>query len=358
MKSSAQFSAGDVVEVRRKDEILATLDESGQLDKLPFMPEMFAFCGKQFRVDKRAHKTCDTVNDYRNRRMRETVHLAGLRCDGGAHGGCQAGCLLYWKEAWLKRPGSETIAEPRSSGAPPATESNVAAGTRRLDSDGHELYICQSTQVPAATEPQSEWDLRQYIEDYTSGNVGLRRIAAGFFFAGYRRMVNLGIGLGPLLRWLYDGVQRVRHGTPYPLRPGRLPAGSPTPVENLNLQPGEWVRVKSYEAILATCDVALNNRGMCFDKEMVPYCGGVYRVLRRVTRIINERTGKMVEMKTPCIILDTVVCESKYGECRLFCPRAIYPYWREIWLERVDQAHAPKPERAVWFATAGDQGAR
>jgi hypothetical protein len=33
--------------------------------------------------------------------MTDTVHLSDLRCDGSAHAGCQAGCLLFWKEAWL-----------------------------------------------------------------------------------------------------------------------------------------------------------------------------------------------------------------------------------------------------------------
>ncbi len=34
------------------------------------------------------------------------VRGAGSRCDGTAHGGCQTACLLYWKEAWLKRRGT------------------------------------------------------------------------------------------------------------------------------------------------------------------------------------------------------------------------------------------------------------
>jgi hypothetical protein len=69
-------------------------------------------------------------------------------------------------------------------------------------------------------------------------------------------------------------------------------------------------------------------------------------VLRRVDKIINDKTGQMREMKTPCVILDSVICESRYSECRLFCPRSIYPYWREIWLERVGPApaNAPAPE--------------
>ena len=77
------------------------------------------------------------------------------------------------------------------------------------------------------------------------------------------------------------------------------------------------------------------NRGMYWDAELVPYCGGTYRVLRRITKIINEQTGKMMEMKTPCITLDTVTCQARYSPCRMFCPRAMYPDWREIWLERV-----------------------
>ena len=38
-----------------------------------------------------------------SRRLYDTVHLEGLRCTGQSHGGCQAQCFLFWKEAWLKR---------------------------------------------------------------------------------------------------------------------------------------------------------------------------------------------------------------------------------------------------------------
>ena len=65
------------------------------------MPQMFEYCGKRFRVFKRAHKTCDTVNPVAGRRVPGGIHL-DLRCDGKAYGGCQAACLIFWKEAWLK----------------------------------------------------------------------------------------------------------------------------------------------------------------------------------------------------------------------------------------------------------------
>ena len=46
----------------------------------------------------------------------------------------------------------------------------------------------------------------------------------------------------------------------------------------------------------------------------------------------------MIRFKTDAIILKDAVCEARYAICRRFCPRAIYPYWREIWLERVPKA--------------------
>src|SRR5262245_23505536 len=52
-----KFFPGDMVEVRPLHEILATLDANGTLEKLPFMPEMTAFAGQQFRVTSRAFKT-------------------------------------------------------------------------------------------------------------------------------------------------------------------------------------------------------------------------------------------------------------------------------------------------------------
>jgi hypothetical protein len=83
---------GEMIEVRSKAEILAMLDERGRFDGMPFMPEMFQYCGQRFPVYKRAHKTCDTVSgDCRSLALEDGVHL-DLRCDGSAHGGCQAAC--------------------------------------------------------------------------------------------------------------------------------------------------------------------------------------------------------------------------------------------------------------------------
>ena len=97
------LKVGELVEVRSAEEIRATLDEHGELDELPFMPEMLAFCGRRLTVHKVAHKSCDNISRTGMRRMTDAVHLTESRCNGSAHGGCENACSLYWKEQWLKR---------------------------------------------------------------------------------------------------------------------------------------------------------------------------------------------------------------------------------------------------------------
>jgi hypothetical protein len=341
------LKAGEWVVVRSRQEILRTLDQNGRLEGLPFMPEMFAACGRRFRVYKRAHKTCDPPNGLQGRRMLSAVHLEEFRCNGEAHGGCQAKCLVFWKEAWLERvdgrngggardPGPS--ADAASGPDPVCTERDVVAGTRRRDEQdtpANPTYVCQSTQVHQATLPLSRWDLRQYVEDYTSGNVRLGQMLGSFLFFLSEQLASAGLGFGTPVRWAYDTIQKARGGTPYPARFGTIPLGSATPSAKLNLQKGELVEVRGYREILETLDENLNNRGMSFDAEMVPYCRGRYRVLDRVTQIINEKTGKMMRLRKDCIMLEGVVCTACYAKYRKFCPRSIYPYWREIWLDRV-----------------------
>jgi hypothetical protein len=56
-------------------------------------------------------------------------------------------------------------------------------------------------------------------------------------------------------------------------------------------------------------------------------------VLRHVNRIVDEGTGKIVRLPNDCVILEGVICPGDYHQ---YCPRSIYPFWREIWLRRVE----------------------
>ena len=70
---------------------------------------------------------------------------------------------------------------------------------------------------------------------------------------------------------------------------------------------------------------------------MLPFYGQTHTVTLRVGRFIDESWGEMIEMKSDAVILDGVVCSGYRSENRWFCPRAIYPWWRECWLSRVDR---------------------
>jgi hypothetical protein len=344
---SKRLRAGDLVEVRTKEEILATLDGHGQLKGLPFMPEMLRYCGKRLRVVKRAHKTCDTVNSTGGRWLGNAVHLEGARCDGEHHGGCQAECLIFWWEDWLKRvpengegalpAGPGETAEQGSSRQGPCSERELLAGALIPDAlpAAEPVYVCQATQLPRATKLLRWWDPRQYLEDYLSGNVGLWSMFCGFIYAVSYRLCESRIGYRLRFRALYDRFQKLRGGVLFPRKSGKIPLSEKTPSCTLDLKVGELVKVKSYDEILATVNIHNKNRGMFFDAEMVPFCGGTYRVLKRVGRIVDEKTGKMNNFKSEAIMLENVCCRSRYSDRRMFCPRAIYSLWKEIWLERV-----------------------
>jgi hypothetical protein len=49
-----KLRAEDSIEVKSKEENFRTLDMKGQLEGMPFMPQMFRFCGQRFNVYKRA----------------------------------------------------------------------------------------------------------------------------------------------------------------------------------------------------------------------------------------------------------------------------------------------------------------
>jgi hypothetical protein len=318
---------GDVVRVRTAEEIFGTLDERGRLDGLPFMPEMVRHCGQTYPVVSRADKTCDS--NYRLRRMRNTVHLSQLRCDGSAHDGCQAACLMYWKEAWLEQvpAGARGPASELNGDAQAFVERTLLPATVRASDDGEKAYRCQATEVTNSSTPLPGWRPDQYWRDVR--NWGLPKVLRGLLFESFnfvqditRRLVKHGLMPRRLL---------FREGRFYPFLVGRLEKSS-SAATRLDLQPGDRVRIKSRAEIVDTIDRTNRNRGLTFDVEMLRYCGQTARVQARVNQLIDEQTGKMIRIKSDCLILENVVCKADFHR---FCTKATYPYWREAWLEKI-----------------------
>ena len=324
---------GELVRVRSASEIFATLDERGMLDGLPFMPEMLKYCGRTLPVTQRADATC--AGDGLVRNMPDTVHLRSIRCDGSFHDGCQAACLMYWKEAWLER--AERPAASQRQGLDEREQAFVDEAlipATKVVGDhepGGPRYRCQATEIPQATTTLRTRDLSRYRRDLS--NWKLPKIV-------------LGLVVEAINKWQAFSASRlpkrlqVAGGERFPFVLGKLEKGKTPKGEPLDLQPGELVRIKSKREIVATLDRSNRNRGLSFDHEMARFCGRTARVRSRVTRLIEEKNGEMVEIKSDCIILEGVVCP---GDFHLFCTRGIYHYWREIWLERIDAPddHAP-----------------
>jgi hypothetical protein len=323
-RSGRPLRRGDVVQVRSAVEILATLDADGSLEGVPFMPEMLRNVGRRYTVVARVERACDTIHKTGVRRMPATVLLDDLRCNGLAHGGCQAGCRLYWKEAWLERVtstnGLASSADPTAGGAQARLEALTRGGTRALR-DGEEVYRCQATEFFRVTEAIGWWNVRSFVREVTCGNVDIV-----LFVRVMSRVV------------VEEVRRRLGFWNPMPLPRSEGSRGLPPSAQ---IAPGDLVRIRSKEGIAETLDAASKNRGLWFDHEMVPYCGEVHSVSRRVERFVDDRTGRLVTLKSDCFVLDDVVCTSYCSYGRWFCPRAIYPWWRQCWLEPVDGESRP-----------------
>jgi hypothetical protein len=317
--------AGDRVRLRPPAEILRTLDDEGRMDGLPFMPEMLQFLGGTYTVQAQVRRACDTIGYSGVRHIRETVILDDLRCDGSGHAGCQNQCRIYWKEAWL---------EPAAAPAQPVAEDDPALlelrrrsvlGATHPDSTPEEpRYRSQATELLTAGDAVPWWSLGSFVGELTSGNVGpVRWVTMMFRIVGQ------------------EVARRVGLISNLPFREHRLTGGTGAAAKvEPTLKPGDLVQIRPKGEIAQTLNREGKNRGLWFDREMVAHCGRTATVKAQIEHFIDERTGKMIDLKTDCYILDDVICPAERSNGRWFCPRAIYPWWREAWLERVESAGA------------------
>jgi hypothetical protein len=313
---------GEEVAVKTLAEIEKTLDAQHSLDGLVFQPEMAAFCGRRFRVFRVVDKIYDYNRSRKLRRLVRSVSLADVRCDGAAHGACEARCGLLWKEDWLRRiPPVE--AARTEFGDTPASLADVAgaaapvgpAHTQGLAS-GPRTYRCQFTQLAEASIPLRAWDIRQDVRPLLAGNVT---------FAAYAIV---------LLTRLFECVQTLRGGIGFPAQ--KRGEQAKTPAVSHGLAHGQSVRVLTRDEISETLDSGWRNRGLWFDRELLRHCGQRYTVSSRVNRIIDVVTGCLLELKTNCVTLDGVTSS---GEFLRLCPQHEYIFWREAWL-RPDETPA------------------
>ena len=97
---------GELVEVKSLEEIYDTLDQRragyGRNKGLLFMLPMSKFCGKKYRVYKRLNRIMLGATGEL-KKVKNTVLLEGVICDGKDFYDCDRSCFHFWREVWLRR---------------------------------------------------------------------------------------------------------------------------------------------------------------------------------------------------------------------------------------------------------------
>ncbi|MEJ2362454.1 MAG: hypothetical protein P8Z75_13750 [Gammaproteobacteria bacterium] len=300
---SNRFHKGQIVSVRSLKDIIATLDAENKLEGMPFMPEMAQYCGHSFRIACLPVMTCVEGASFRSHSG--TVFLENLRCDGSYHDGCQRDCLLFWKEAWLT---DQPITQSPTSGDDTADPSKDILKTKQ-----GERYFCQSTELVGATsvykpDTSLKGKAKKLLSDVWHGEMTIPAFLLKILNVPVNRLKGM-LGLDK------SGSVTGPH--------------QKTETLSLNLQPGEWVEVKSRQEIEDTLDIHGKNRGLIFDSPMLDECGKQFQVECQIKKIILEETGQMISLNNT-VLLQNNICTA-WG-----CPRANRPYWREIWLKRIE----------------------
>jgi len=97
------LKAGELVRVRSREEIQATLDHFGRLKGCAFLHGMEPYCGTIQRVLKPMERFVDE-RDLRVKKCKGLVLLEGVMCQGvTTFGRCDRSCFMFWREEWLER---------------------------------------------------------------------------------------------------------------------------------------------------------------------------------------------------------------------------------------------------------------
>jgi hypothetical protein len=133
-----------------------------------------------------------------------------------------------------------------------------------------------------------------------------------------------------------------------------------------NFRHGQLVAVKSLDEILATLDHEGRTDGLPFMPEMIPFCGGMFRVHRRAEKTCVEGLG--IRGMDDTVLLANLRCD---GAAHDGCQRGCLFFWKEAWLRPSPPAplpqagegsmpcsHAPRPTPYVPHNLPTKQGDR
>jgi hypothetical protein len=105
-------------------------------------------------------------------------------------------------------------------------------------------------------------------------------------------------------------------------------------LDNSVLKPGDTVRIRTMEEIKTTLDRWGALKGCTFISAMEEYCGSTQKILKPVTRFLDERDYQ-VKKSDGIVLLEGLICEGipTFGQC----DRSCFYFWRVEWLELVTE---------------------
>jgi hypothetical protein len=103
VSSRSPLQAGDLVRVRSREEIQATLNRWKEYRGSGFMDDMWQYCDTVQKVLKPVERFVDE-RDYQVKKVKGIVLLEGLHCQGTPiFGRCDRNCFYFWREIWLEK---------------------------------------------------------------------------------------------------------------------------------------------------------------------------------------------------------------------------------------------------------------
>jgi hypothetical protein len=135
-----------------------------------------------------------------------------------------------------------------------------------------------------------------------------------------------------ILRSIWNNGRRIKYVFKYMVHLRRKTYQAAIKISTEEIQPGDYVKVKSKEEIKAIINARDEFKGCTFMEEMWIYAGTTQRVFKRVERFMDERDFR-VKRSNGLFILENVFCEGTGILGR--CDRSCFFFWRAEWLEKI-----------------------
>ena len=336
--SFSEFLPGELVRVRRLEDIRASLGKDAYCQGCRFTESMAQFCGQDFPILKKVECYYDEAKGVML--ACDGIYLlAGAHCDGSAFpagGGCDRTCLLFWRREWLEQvdkpdPPEAARGHDSAGSIQPATATpSSASDPPSLPATPTDTLTCQLRAGGAGASEPTLWRIRRRGR---SVRRAILRIGNRMYWRSHRIFFKVS---KRLMRLLWPSFSRLQDRAKTEVPPSKKHEPDLSCASTLaSYRAGNLVRVRSWTDILSCLDELNCTQGCYFMPSMKRYCGQEFRIVNAVERFYDEVKGKVRRCRN-VYFLDGVHCDGTGNPHTTGCDRTCYIFWRTEWLEPVN----------------------